>query len=231
MTTIVTDGKFLIADHRVTTTFQEGVVLTDIFSSANASGILSDSIVKIKLIDDTQEVRADGHRVRAYALAGSADVCARIRKFLKAAGPIVNLETMAAAMSCLGASISADMVFICDNNVVGLLEFSPVAKLSYGVAPIVLCRGSGITPFQSISNQYVDVFAAMTLEDKFLTAAMLDEYSSMSYSVYSIDEHVLYPYVMVDQADVTRKRKEILGRLMESKLGKIVHHNSRNSVA
>lgn len=219
MTTIITDGKFLIADHRMSITHPNGTEAMDIANGCSTKSAISDSLVKIKLCTEETQVYCRDDRIVAYALAGSTSVCIGFRNWVARQVGRCSIQTFLDSNYSLGNAPNATMIAVAANGNMHHIDFV-TGQTSYSGPTITICRGSGMSGYNFLMNEYTEFFRNLTLEERFLMAAMLDEHSSMSYSVYSIKDAIFYPFVLVKQEQIDERRKDLMARWAAASGGK-----------
>lgn len=218
MTTILTNGKYIIADHRLTETIGHSERELDIRTGGKDRLMtLSDRRIKIHRFDNRINVfhpNNKENRAVAFGMAGASVEIDKVNELMK----FSSIHTV--TVRELGKKI----IDICNPRAVfGLLilfesgdsitvTFSPIGKTSKMEIKLFpkgkfVSIGSG----SAIHKALADLIPKnMTLEEMFILSCGSDKHTSPSYSVYGVKEDILYAVVQLEPDEAKRRFKEII---------------------
>lgn len=220
MTAIVSNGYYLIADHRTTRTpvRQE---LVDHQTGKSRTSYTTDMTCKIivppKRTKLTLPAGGEQSRIIAAACAGNAENKYRLRAIFNNAKSGKFLEWSRVLQGfCPSITGVFKIVFVTENlhTVIWTIESEHIARITYEPGRIY-STGTGGTWLNLLSSKLAKTKIAKTLtpEQVFLAGAYLDKSSSSSYSVVGVKEKLHYPSVNPDPEYVKKVSREVWEKL------------------
>lgn len=218
MTTILTDGNYLIADHRVTETRGRNHRLVDLHRPASKRiGLLNDFRKKLQLFPEStifRNPRNPKARAVAYGLAGGVREVDQVINLVESmTGCDVDArELISSIVTVCSPRVMISLIIVFDDHTSMKTSFMPVVSetkttTEYGVAGKFMSTGSGSTIHRTLKSLLPK---DITLEEMFILSAGSDRSTSPSYSVYGVKEKTLYMVVSPSPAEIKKKFKEIM---------------------
>lgn len=207
MTTIITNGYYLAADHR--TTFTSVERRFDIETGEKAKeGVFSDTAYKIHLVPADIQFYHGDRKVIAIACSGAADAGGLFMEFLDVVAKTkkLDIQDVIKIHRTLRGATSFTVVGVTEDAHSFLMPMRnhserKVAIFSPGK---MIMAGSGV----SVPSAWDDVNEAekstVTVGDLVLTASRYDNSTSPSYSVFGVREKEYYAAVIPSKEDVDK---------------------------
>lgn len=200
MTTIVTNGRYLLADHRAGIGYK---VIPDLVNDERSYDPIeitynSDRILKILLSQDNFNLKLLDSQVEAISFAGTIEDIVKYKTLMSSLKdkplPIYDFRNL--AMDIISKSKST-LIGVTSKYNAFTIDFSdPGAPIDIIDEDKVLYVGSGA--------RHISTMRRLTkingLEDMMMVASHLDPDTSPSYSVYGVEEKILYTRVIRDKS-------------------------------
>ena len=220
MTAIVSNGYYLIADHRTTRTpLRQELIDHQTGKSRNSytTDMTCKLIVPPKRTKLTLPTAGEQSRIIAAACSGNAENKYRLKSIFNNAksGKFLEWSRVLQGFSPTIAG-AFKIVFVTENfhTVVWTVEPEHIARTTYSPGHIY-STGTGGTWLQLLSNKLTKtkLLETMTPEKIFLAGSYLDKSSSSSYSVVGVKERLHYPSVNPDPEYVKKVSREVWDKL------------------
>lgn len=217
MTTIVSNGHFLVADHRITR-FVNGADkknTLDITNGQVPDELVEDIRMKIELVKPGLVITKAGSYVEAFAIAGNAMAAGYILDIIKLQhGRPIELVDLIELLTVTPSVRNTTVLAISKDAQTTKVEISSSRVVtSYVFAPgKIISAGSG-SDAVNCATLNLNLISPVTLGDLVSFAAACDPNTSPSYSVYSRDEKILYTSVIPDYSEFRKSYQRVLANM------------------
>lgn len=231
MTTVIANDKFMIADHRVTDHFKPNH-RSDVqqYSRTAMMNSFSDSFHKLKVIDNKRSNSKTSEGKSPVCMGGSGSA-SEMETFTTAFYSInePSIEKKLKLIKELTKISRLTVLFMLEDGCKLTAEFKPGAGLKVDelVAGVGVAIGSGSSILRELGAFDRD---DLTVEELLFIASYLDNYTSSSYSVFSLEEMVLYQNVIPDPRYVRKTAWKAFQRLNPFKKLPTQYLNVKNDV-
>ena len=234
MTTILTNGEYLIGDHRLTVGMGADRRGIDI-NTGNSSrlGYLTDHRVKIHLLDDKVKLfnpKNTSDYAVAFGLAGSSveiNKVIELTRVMKSSS--IELRVLGDKITAIrNPSVTFGMLVLFKSGACGTITFTPMGNGSKSTTKLfpkgkIVSIGSGSTIHKALGDLLPK---DITAEELIILSAGSDKHTSPSYSVYGRNENILYSIVRQRPDEVKRRFKEIMTTRLEYQRHKVKIHTN-----
>lgn len=210
MTTIITDGSYLLADHRVCNTVP---VLAEMVNDEMGDDVIDiemscDRMLKIIPCDHLHNLILDGARVEAIAFAGKVSDVEKYLALLESfyISPVELGRFQLSSRRVVGPTNTTMVGVTSDHRGFTVTFTNPAEPIEIINSNEVIYVGSGARHIATIRK----LICVPDLEDMMMIAASIDEATSPSYSVYGVNEKTLYTRVTRTKEYADQRVKEIL---------------------
>lgn len=215
MTTVICYNGYMVSDHRSTIVIKKDEAKINIVTKEQDKiADISDSRVKIFL--PRHGVRVIDHKgpmVKAFGCAGSSEEVKKVRNFISFLKPdeySLN-DLFRTIQTVCGIKTSIAVLMLMDDGTSRMKTFQNEKMTSavFGKNDIG-CIGSGSSIIKGLRHVLPET---VHIEELFALSAMTDKYTSPSYSVYSLQDNVLYTSVIPSIQYLREKAQLLLSRL------------------
>jgi len=214
MTTIIANDKFMIADHRATTLVHQEDN-HDVFSTGPKTARLdsySDCFHKISLIDHTKGSfkGVNGDPIMCFGVSGSTSDRAR---FISALYDIrdndIEKRITLLRKHCQFKNMSVMFMDSKGGKIVAQF-YGPNSRTNVLSPDVTRAIGSGCVFLKASGAIYNN---ELTMEELLFLAAYFDTGTGSSYSVYSVEENILYQNVIPSTEYIRKTAKSAFDKL------------------
>ncbi len=213
MTTIVTNGHYLIADHRVTNNFK---IESSTHVIENQKETMYDTHNKIFVIPIDKVVTLKDKRIKAFAYAGSAGVYAYLVELIKTSKDTnINLYQALRTLSKYehGQFIAVNYDSTSTKAILkGFHNNGSYLQCVNEIGKLIIV-GSGSEP---VSELLFKIGSGYNIVDAFHTAVMFDNYTSPSFSVFGVEENHLFTNVLYPIEEIKKSFDRIMTLVINS---------------
>ena len=217
MTTIISNGHFLVADHRVTrfVPVKEKSTTIDLNTGQCPKERVDDTFTKINLLKPGAVVAKDGSCVEAFAVAGNAMANGQLLELVKLQkGRSIELLDLIELLTVTPFVKDSSVVAVTTKRETVRVEIGSAGRLeSFLFEPgDVATSGSGST-IADFAAANIEMDGSITMGDLLLFSAAGDPNTSPSYSVYGTQDKVLYQIVSPQYSEFRKSYQRVLGAM------------------
>ena len=219
MTTIISDGYYLVADHRTTT----NVSSLELYSKDTGENIIDyKSNLCNKIMFPPIDIHTDFGKIKAYSYAGDLEILSSFIGILKEHNSPSGFKLCrgSATLTTICKTVPDDesgyILAITDENHTVKITFTK-DKLSVTIYKpgTLIAVGSGGKIFDSIVNL---LKAAPQIRYAIPIISFIDENTSYTYSAYSVEENHLFTNIEIS-LDEVKEHSNCIVNVFKEKLG------------
>lgn len=234
MTTILTNGEYLIGDHRLTIGVNPKSRAIDVNTGGTARlGLLSDHRTKIHLFKDMLSImHPEKHSDRgvAFGMAGSSIEIDKVLELMRfSSANVIEPRVLGNKIASICNPIGTiGMLILFESGASCTIVLSAMSNIGRPVVKLfpkgkIVSIGSGSTIHKALGDL---IPKDITPEELMILSAGSDKHTSPSYSVYGRNENILYSIVRQKSDDVKRRFKEIMTTRLDYQHHKVKIHTN-----
>lgn len=217
MTTIISNGYFLVADHRVTrfVPVKEKPTTIDLNTGQSPKERVDDTFTKINLLKPGEIITKSGTYIEAFAMAGNSLASGQLLELVKLQkGRPIELLDLVELLTVTPFVKDSSVVAVTAKRETIRVEIGSAGKLeSFLFEPgDVATSGSGST-IADFAAANIKMDGSITMGDLLLFSAAGDPNTSPSYSVYGTEDKVLYQIVSPQYSEFRKSYQRVLGAM------------------
>ena len=197
MTTIATNGYFLVADNRNTITIP-GHPVYNAHSGEVGDEVLADTCIKINLINS--DLTIGGSKIKAIAGAGLTTVINSFTEVINnyKVNENTDIKQIFKLLNNLYIGKDVDILGVTEDCKPFFISLNGDSRLSTNSPGCCIGKGSG----SGILGTVLDLGTKLTMKEIIPLASRFDKFTSPSYSAYSTEENHLFGFVIPSQEDI-----------------------------
>lgn len=214
MTTIVANGDYLIADHRITWT-EDSYRRFDL-KSDNPEEVKDqtlDTFLKVTLPTKKLKLLVNRQKVLAWAISGTVSNQKRFGALVEYTAIIspegLDLGTVGRRIDYILAQPTANLVGITEDGLAFRYSFTNGAIYIAKNSSEIVVAGSG----GSYAKDAIHLNKNASIIDIFSYASYMDKHSSTSYSVFGRKENIMHRAVFPSQKEIVERYTNIVSNI------------------
>lgn len=217
MTTIVSNGHFLVADHRVTrfVSANEKSATIDLNTGFTPKERVDDTFTKIHLVKPGSVITNDGTYIEAFSVSGNSLASGQIHEIIKLQkGRPIELVNLIELLTVTPFVKNSAIVAITSNCTTIRVEIGSSGRLeSFTFSPGKFASSGSGSTIVDLATSNIKNDSSLTPGDILLFAAAGDPNTSPSYSVYSQSEKILYQIVSPRYSEFRKSYQRVLAAM------------------